>query len=128
MERGAVLLEAILAVALVAISLLAVSQVGVQINTLRQVSAHQSIAESAIYRQLELLRASDFSTLPARDGNPFDDNVDVDGDSRADETAIRVTEDVPNLLRVELGIQWGEGRRARRTVWLTDRRSLGGAP
>src|SRR5262249_35801947 len=107
MNRGVILYEALLAVTIVALSFLAVCQVGAQVGAIERVQFAQGGAEQAVLRQLELLRAADFATLPARDGQAFDWNVDVNADGKFDRTEIHVTLDQPHLATVSLAVTWG---------------------
>ncbi|MFO0984426.1 MAG: hypothetical protein U1E76_22320 [Planctomycetota bacterium] len=127
-SRGVILYEALLATTLLALSFLAVCKVGSEIGAMQREHAAQSRAEATVLRQLELLRAADFATLPARSGHAFDWNVDVDGDGKDDHTEIQVTFDNPNLANVALSVAWGgpeSQRQLTRRVRMADRRGAG---
>ena len=129
MTRGMILYEALVAMTLLALSFLAVCQVGAQVGGMERIQSQQARAESAVIRQVELLRAMDFATLPARNNTAFDWNVDVNGDGTNDKTLITVTMLQPNLARVSLSVTWGAAKSTRhltRTVRITDRQAAGG--
>jgi Tfp pilus assembly protein PilV len=129
MTRGFILYEALIAMTLLALSFLAVCQVGAQVGSLERVQVAQGRAESAVIRQIELLRGLDFAALPARNNTAFDWNVDVDGNGKNDKTLINVALEKPNLARVSLSVTWGNGKVPRhltRTVRMTDRHAVKG--
>ncbi|MFO0985158.1 MAG: hypothetical protein U1E76_26095 [Planctomycetota bacterium] len=129
MVRGFALHEALIAVAIIALALLGVSQVSLEVKALRRARDQRQVAEAAIDRELDVLRAMSFAQLPDRDGTPFDFAVDVNGDHQDDPTLVRVSQQEPNLLGVEVTVSWGSDRttrHAREFVWVTDRRGVGG--
>jgi hypothetical protein len=130
MQRGAALIDVLIAITIVAMGVLSLSQASVHINAVRKSCEERELAEFAIDREVEVLRQVQFDTLLARDGSGFDIPVDVDGDGRNDPSLLAVASLDPDLVQVRLTVSWAGAdgtRAARRMVWITNRRGMGGA-
>lgn len=130
MERGAVLIDVLVAITVVSMGVLSLSQASVHINSVRKECEEKEMAEFAIDREVEVLRQASFATLPSKDGRSFDQSVDVDGDGRADVSQLAVSTIDADLVQVQLSVTWTSEERkhlARRSVWFTNRRGLGGS-
>ena len=128
MQRGSILIDVLFAISVFALGVIGFSSASVHVNALRHSCDEREIADAAIHREIGILRNLDYAAVVARDGKPFSTPIDVDSDSHADTSLIRVVEEEPGLLSVNLSLTWGPGpvfRRVAQKVLITNRRSLG---
>ncbi|MFO0985623.1 MAG: hypothetical protein U1E76_28460 [Planctomycetota bacterium] len=127
MQRGSALIDTLMAVAVMAMGVLGFSSASLHMNALGKAGLAREAASGALQREAQVLRAADFDSLPGRDGEPFREQLDIDHDGQADDSLIRVTEEQPGLLVIDLSLQWGAraSSRAHQRLLVTNRRSLG---